>query len=93
MAVQRAVQRGTGPLRPGDLTQKLAREAQAKAAAKQIDVNDVRSAAFAKGYESGVTAGLDAAARALLSLPEDELLARRREFLAEFGTDATDEEN
>lgn len=90
--------RWAGKVNPADLTgmrqRQLIAKAEADKAAREMTADELAkirhdsyTSGHATGYELGVEAGLDAATEALLSLPEEALLAKRAEFQAEFGGD------
>jgi len=63
--------------------------------ATDADIDAVRQQAtskgFSLGYTAGIEAGLDIAVEALLSLSEEDLVAKRREFIQEFGSEVQDD--
>jgi flagellar biosynthesis/type III secretory pathway protein FliH len=69
--------------------EELHAEQKAKEDAEHVDIAAVRRAALteghAQGFAAGLDAGLDAATEALLSLSEKDLLAKRAEYIAEYG--------
>jgi flagellar biosynthesis/type III secretory pathway protein FliH len=84
--------RGQSPVSPRNPTGKLYAKQQAEAAKrKEILANPEKLAkaswheGFDTGHRVGYEKGQDDAVSVLLSMSEDELLATRAEFLAEFG--------
>jgi hypothetical protein len=73
-------------------------DAQARKAAEAqvLEIPRIKHDAFTKGHAAGYKAGLldgqDVAVEALLSLSEEELLAKRAEYIAEFGKGTEDGE-